>query len=516
MSWAETLRSPSGLKLGLLANFAGTGWGAIMQFACVPLYLKFLGVEGFGLIGFYLMLQTLFQVMDLGLSPTINRELARHSVQPTIAGKARELVRTLEIGYWLIGIALGASLVLAAPWIATHWIKSGELSATKISHAVMLMGALSIFQWPISFYQGALMGLDRQALFNSLKIAMVSLSNGGAVLVLWLVSPTITAFLIWQSAVSAVQAVTIAICLWQSLPASGQPARFQIAAVRGVWRFAAGVSGITLIGLIVSQADKLIVSRMLPLKVFGYYSLAWAVSNILLIISGAVFNVVFPNLSAHVATGNLPALRESYHRGAQLMAVAVLPVAILLALFSFEILSIWTRNVETAGFDALILSILVAGSALNALLYLPYALQLSFGWTRLALIAGLTSMVIVIPVMLGLTHRFGPAGTASAWLALNAVNMVVLPPIIHRRLLRGDVWRYFGDVGWPLLAAAVACLIGRLAFPYTESLTVKLAFLLVLWVAAVGSALLVAPYIRGWALTQLTSMKIRFSNTTIG
>ena len=79
----------------------------LLQMACVPLYIRFLGVEAYGLIGFYLMLQAILQVLDLGLSPTMNREMARYSVQPEKADEARDLVRTLELGYWLIGLMIG-------------------------------------------------------------------------------------------------------------------------------------------------------------------------------------------------------------------------------------------------------------------------------------------------------------------------------------------------------------------------------------------------------------------------
>src|SRR5204862_2105772 len=96
-------------------NFAGVGWSALVQIACVPLYLRFLGIEAYGLVGFYLMLQAILQVLDFGLSPTMNREMARYSVQPEKAAEVRDLVRTLEACYWLIGIAIGAVMLATAP-----------------------------------------------------------------------------------------------------------------------------------------------------------------------------------------------------------------------------------------------------------------------------------------------------------------------------------------------------------------------------------------------------------------
>jgi O-antigen/teichoic acid export membrane protein len=507
-------KSPSGLKFGLLANFAGTGWSAVVQLACIPLYVKFLGIEGYGLLGFYLMLQTLLQVLDLGLSPTVNREMARYSVQPERAAEARDLVRTLEIGYWLIGLILGAALLAAAPWMATHWIKSSALPVSSIVQAVMLMGILAVFQWPVSFYQGALMGLHRQVLFNTLKAVAVTLSNGGAILVLWRISPTIKALLLWQVAISAAQSVLIAFLLWSSLPSSGRPARFNPAIIRGVWRFAAGMSGITLIGLILTQVDKVLVSKLLTLKVFGYYSLAWTLANGLLIISSAVFNVIFPRMSAQVAAFDENGIRQSYHRGAQLMAVMVLPLAAVFAFFSFEILRLWTGSTETAAFDAPILSVLVVGSALNALLYLPYALQLAFGWTKLSFVAGLLSVAIIIPSLFPMTKYFGALGAASMWTGLNLVNMLIAVPIMHRRLLRGEAWRYFMDIGFPLICTMGIAMLGRLVCSDLTSPVMTLACVSIIWLGCLVVAILAAPQVRSWALAQAMSAKLQYDNAT--
>jgi O-antigen/teichoic acid export membrane protein len=498
------------LKLDLASNFAGVGWAFLVQIVCIPLYLKFLGIESYGLIGFYLMLQTILQVLDFGLSPTMNREMARYSVQAGKAAEGRDLVRTLEAGYWLIGIAIGAVILAVAPVIATHWIKAGAISVRTVTRAVMIMAVLSVFQWPLSFYQGALMGLGRQVQFNCLKVAMVTLSQGGSVLVLWLVSPTITAFLAWQAAAAFVHALLIAVLVWSSLPAADRSARFDLTNVRKIWRFAAGMSGIALIGLTLTQVDKVIISKLLSLRIFGYYTLAWAAANGLLVIAVAVFNVIFPRMSAQVAVGDESGISESYHRGSQLMAVLVLPLAAVLSLFSFDILLLWTRSSETATMAAPILRVLAIGSALNALLYLPYALQLAFGWTKLNLLAGLLSIAIVVPVMFPVTKHFGPVGAATVWAVLNILNMLVVVPITHRRLLPGEVWGYFRDVGLPLASAIGMAMLGKLIFASPSSSVKTVAVLSGVWLGSSVMAVLAAPRIRSWTLARVVNAKLQY------
>jgi len=359
------------------------------------------------------------------------------------------------------------------------------------------------------------MGLGRQVLLNVIRISQSALASGGAVLILWLISPTIRAFLLWQAAVSAAQVFLVAIFLWKSLPIADRAPRLSFGLVRNLWGFAAGMSGIALTSLILTQIDKVLVSKLLSLRLFGYYTLAWVVANGLLVISGAVFNVIFPRMSAQVAAGDENGIRQSYHRGSQLMAVLVLPLAAILAFFPFEILRLWTRNSETARIAAPILGVLVVGSALNAVLFLPYALQLAFGWTKLSLIAGLSSIALVIPAMFTLTKHFGAVGAATVWVALNLVNMIAVVPIMHRRLLPREAWGYFRDIGLPLIATIGLTALGRLIFRNLTSPATVLAALSSVLLGSFAVAVLAAPEIRSWALLQLMNTKRKY-NKQIG
>jgi O-antigen/teichoic acid export membrane protein len=485
----------SGFKLELLASFAGTGWSGLIQLACIPAYIKFMGIEAYGLIGFYVVLQAMLQVLDLGLSPTMNREMARYSVQPEKGAEARDLVRTLEIGYWLIGLIIGTGILAASHWLAVHWIRASAVPERNVTQAVMLMGLLAVFQWPVSFYQGGLMGLRQQVPMNALRVTAATVNNMGGVLILWLVSPTIQAFLVWQVCINVLNVSALAVFLWKKLPASNRAARFDLLVTRKVLHFAAGMTGIAIISLVLTQADKILVSKLFSLKMFGYYALAWSLANIPLVMAGCVFSVVFPQMSSLVSKGDQDAISRSYHRGSQLMAVLILPAAAVCSLFSFELLRLWTANSETAAKTALIVSVLMLGSALNALLYLPYALQLAFGWTKLPFLAGVVSISILVPLMFPMTKYFGLVGAASIWVLLNVLNMFITVPLMHRRLLRRETWKYFSDIGLPLLGTLMTVTIGRFLFTSIESRFATLAALTGLWLVSFSVAVLLTPYV---------------------
>ena len=483
----------SRVKTNFFANLAGSGWTALVGLACTPLYIRFMGMEAYGLVGFYFMLQGVIQILDLGLSPTMNREMARYSVLPGKAGEARDFVRTLEVGYWAIGILVGGAVWYSAPYIASHWIKAGDIPPREVAHAVAVMGALTALQWPLTFYHGGLLGLQRQVLHNGITIATATLSGGGALLVLWLVSPTVSAFFTWQIAVSLFQAGVTTFALWRCLPESGRAARFDPAVTRGIWGFAAGMSGITITALLLTQLDKVILSKMLPLKVFGYYVLAGMVGNGLSgLLIAPMFNTIFPRFSALVAAGDERSLLEMYHGSTQVMAVMILPAATVIALFSPEIMQLWTGDPEIANSTAPIVSLLVGGTALNGLMNLPYALQLSHGWTRIGLAINAFFIATLVPAIVLMTRQYGAVGAASVWLGLNTVYMIIGVPLTHRRLLKGEAFRWFTkDVGIPLAGSLIIAGLARLIFPAFESpsrLLQASLLVLVLAITAAGSA----------------------------
>ncbi len=498
----------SRLKLNLLANFAGQGWSAIMGLAFIPIYIRLMGIEAYGLIGFYLTLQGVLQILDFGLSPTMNREMARYSVQPERATEARDFVRTLEVGYWALGVGIGLVIWFIAPFIATHWIKASELPIDIILQALRLMGVLSALQWPLSFYQGGLMGLQRQAAFNTLQIASSTLSNGGVILILWLVSPTIIAFLTWQIMVNALRVSLITVLLWRNLPRGPGQARFRPSLFQNSWRFAAGMSGITVLSLILTQLDKVLLSRLLTLKFFGYYTLAGIIANSLLTLVGPIFNTLFPQFSALVTVGDEAALKRLYHRSAQLLAVLILPAAAILFFFSFDILQIWTSNVETAYNTAPLVSLLVIGTALNGIQNVPYALQLAYGWTKIGLYMNSIALIPLILAISIMTARFGAIGAATVWVTLNVIYMLISIPIMHQRYLKGEARRwYLEDVGLPLAAAVGVVGVGRWFIGPSLPVFWSLISLVLVGLSAVSVAMLAAPHMRAWVLSQWARLK---------
>jgi len=437
------------LSKNLLLGLSSSIWSAVIGLAVVPFYLKHLGIEAYGLIGFFVTIQAVLSLLDMGMAPTINREVARCSASGHLK-EAGKLLHTLAVVYWCMAAVIALLILVLAPFISEYWLQSKQLSAQTISQAVILMGVVVACRWPIGLYQGAVIGAQRLAVSSVINMVMATVSSLGAVVVLVFVSPTIEAFFIWQAFVGLVYAITIRSAAWRII---GKPeqVRFEVNELKRIWRFTAGMSGVAVLGIILMQLDKVLLSRILSLEDFGRYALAGVVASGLYVLLTPTFNVIYPRLSAFVAAGETEKLINYYRTGTSMFLAVLLPISGLVVLLSEEILFLWTGDLAIALSTGPIVSLFLIGTTLNGVMHFPYALQLAYGMTRLPLKINFILIIVMIPTTIILASKYGAVGGAGAWAILNGIYLLIGTAFTHRSLLKdiGVKW-LLQDVGIPL------------------------------------------------------------------
>jgi O-antigen/teichoic acid export membrane protein len=464
-------------------------WSAGLGIAVVPLYLKYLGLEAYGLIGIFTTVQALFSLLDLGLAPAINREVARGSAEGNMH-PARELLHTLSLVYWLTAIFIALFAIVAAPMLAQHWLRFDHLSRETVRNALTLMGFVVACRWPIGLYLGALVGAQRVAISSSVTIVMSTAGNIGAVAILAWVSSRIEAFFLWQASVGVLYALAMRAAAWKAIGREAKIA-FSVPALTRIWRFSAGISGIAVSALLLTQIDKVVLSRLLSLSDFGQYSLATvAVSGLYLFIT-PTFNAVFPRFTALVVSGDTIQLTELYRLGTRLFGMLLFPLVMLLAVFARDLVHLWTGNSDLAAHVATVIALLSTGVALHGVMYFPYALQLAHGITRLPLMINLALVAIAAPLMTFLAWRYGINGGATAVLLLYVLYVIIGTWLTHRLLLKsiGMVW-VCRDVGAPLVVSLTVGAIGslflaRAMYSDVQKAGLALAMLLTAWTLSI-------------------------------
>ncbi len=493
------------VKTNILANFIGRIWGALLGILFVPLYLKYLSVEFYGIIGIFASVQAILFLLDVGLSPTVNREMARLSSFPEKFREMRDLARTLELPYWAVGILVTIITLLLSPLLAHYWIKSENISDTDITRFLMIMSIGFGFQWVGTFYSSGLLGLQRQVLLNVLNVIFGTLRSFGALIVLAYISPTIQAFLIWQTVVAVINAVVFALAFWKSLPKSEKKAEFRYDLLKSIWRYAAGMTGIGIVTLILTQLDKIILSKMLTLEQFGYYSLANSLAAMGLgMIISSIDAVYYPKFSQIVARNDTNEISQIYHQAAQTLSVFLIPSTLTLAFFAPEILQLWTNDQAIVDNASLLLALIAVGTGLNGFMHIPYFMQLANGMTKLAFWKNVVAIIILIPLMIYAINYYGAVGAAVVWCLLNFSYIVAEVPIMHRFLLKGEMKRwYFEDIGKIILVVIPVFIIGRLFVKYDFT---RLEFILSMASISIISfaiAVFSVPFLRNKAFTTL-------------
>jgi O-antigen/teichoic acid export membrane protein len=450
-----------------------------MGLAFVPLYIKYLGIEAYGLIGLFAVLQAWLSLLDMGMTPALNREMARYTGGNHSATSIRDLLRSVEIISVCVAVLMGLGIWSASDWLARDWLRAEELPINAVAQAFAIMGVVTALRFVEGIYRSAIIGLQRQVLFNVVNSLLATLRGLGAVGVLIWLSSTIEAFFVWQGLVSIISLGVMAVYTYRIIPEGERRGRFCMHALRGVGRFAGGMMGITFLALLLTQIDKILLSRLLPLSDYGYYTVATIVAGALHMLTGPIVQAWVPRLVELHAQDNQVELISKYHQGAQLVSVILGSAALIMVVFSETILQLWTHDAELSSRSATLLSLLALGNLLNGLMWIPYQTQLVYGWTSLATVVNIISVAIIVPAILWATPRYGAEGAAWVWVSLNAGYALIGVQFMYRKILMTEKWQwYLQDLLQPLLVASSIATFFAWAMPSDLAYTNKLAWLL--------------------------------------
>ncbi len=494
----------SRLGSNIIANYLGNAVIAAASIISIPFYIRYLGVEAYGLIGFFTTMQTVFTVLDFGMGNAVTREIARLSVEQDRSKieAIRNMVHTIGIIYWVIGLAIGAAVILCAPLIVKHWIIPVALDKGTLLEALMLMGVCIAVRWPYVVYAGGLIGLQLQVLHNVIRVSMEVLRIVGSIVILATVSQTIQVFLYWQAAIGLAMTLLATVFLWRRLPRAYHMPSFRVRQLLEMRRFMAGITGLTITSILLTQMDKVILSKILSLENFGYYAIANALAMGLYQVITPLSVAFYPRFAQLIALNKMEDLKYYYHYACQIMSLLVIPIALVIAIFSKEILNLWLHNPHTAEQTRVILSVLIIGTAINGLMTIPSTMQLAFGHTKVIFLLNAVFVLLLIPLLFIMTSHYGAVGAATVWVLLNAGYITFGAHIMYQRILPEEKWKWYkGDIIFPLVVSLVIVSGGSFLCHAAVSENIIPIILIITTGAAVLLSSLVMPHTRKLALS---------------
>ena len=460
------------LKSNILANYVSQIYVALIGIVTVPLYIKYMGAEAYGLVGFFAMMQAWFTLLDMGLTNTISRETARLRGGASDALSYRRLVRVLEAIFLVIALSGGGLLFAASDYIAQDWLQANQLPIAEVETAIQIMAALVALRWMCGLYRGAITGAERLVWLSGYNSLIATLRFIGVLPILMFVGATPTIFFSYQFAVAILEYTVFIFQAYRLFPSVSQSKRlpWSWAPLKPVLKFSLTIGATTSLWMLTYQTDKLLLSKLLTLSEYGYFTLAILIASTVGIVSSPIVTAIQPRMAKLEAEGDHAGLIRLYRHSTQVVAVIAGAIASTIMFFSEPFLWAWTGDINLAHQTAPILILYATGNCFLAVSGFQYYLQFAKGDLRLSFIGQCWYTLLIVPLFIWAAYQFGAIGTGYVWIAINVLFFVVWVPLVHHRFVAGLNKVWFGRDVLPIfiITATVAYFL-FLIMPQSDS-----------------------------------------------
>jgi len=482
----------------ILANYASQIYATVIGIVMVPLYIRYLGTEAYGLVGFFSMSQALFQMLDMGLTPTMARETARFNGGAIDALSLRRLLRALEGVFFGVAILGSAALMASADIISSSWLKAQQLPLEEVRNAIMLMAMIIALRWVSGLYRGAVTGFEYMVWLSGCNIAVATARFVLVIPFLAYVGATPTHFFGFQLAVAATETILLVSMTYRLLPPieTGKSVRWSWAPIRNVLKFSLSIAFTGSTWILVTHVDKLVLSKLLVLEEYAYFTLAVVLANGVVFISAPITSALLPRLNKLASRKDDEEFYRLYRQGTQSVAIVAIPAAAVLAAFAEEVLWIWTGNAHIARSAAPILTLYSLGTGLLSVASFPAHLQVAKGDLRLHVIGAALFVSILTPMLILASTRYGAIGAGYSWLCMNLLYFLFWIPKVHRRFKSNLHTEWLkDDIAGILFCSVVSTTSARYFVSWSDdrafaSLQLVAISAVILLIGAIGSSFL--------------------------
>lgn len=454
------------LKNTLVINYLSQGYVTLIGILIVPAYLRSMGPEAYGLIGFFSLLMTVFAMLDVGLSLTISREAARFRGLATNLQKFSELSLIIEVIFWCLGLLIACTVFFLSDYLSMQWLNIKNLQPETVFHSLNCMSVILLFRFVSGYYRGQIIGFEKLCWLASFNAGIATLRFVIVLPLLLYYSASPVVFFSYQVFVAFVELVLL-VKKSKGLFAHASLRSIVFADLNQVFsnlKFTASIGFTSIVWVLVTQVDKVVLSKMISLSEYGYFSASILVASGVLLLSTPLSTVIMPRLANLEAKKDLIQFEELYKTSTQFMVLVAGSVSLTLGFNAQEVLEIWTGDHDLVAFGAPVLMLYALGNGLLVLAAFPYYLQYAKGNMRLHILGNLIFLFLIIPAQISAVLHFGAVGAGLVWLAANFIFLTFWSPIVHNRFLKNFNKNWFvHDILFILIPKLIFCYIWYLA-----------------------------------------------------
>jgi O-antigen/teichoic acid export membrane protein len=477
-------------------NLVGSGAPMVVAFFCIPILIRHLGNDRFGVMTLAWALIGYASLFDFGLGRALTQLVAKKLG----AGEERDvptLAWTSLLLMLLLGLVGALLLVLASPWLVHHVLRIPSALQVETLRSFYLLGLTVPVVIVTTGLRGLLEAHQRFDLINVLRIPMGVFSFAGPLLVLPFANSLLPIVTILVFGRFAACIAHVLICL-RIVPGLRTWQGWERSTATSLLRFGGWMTVTNIVGPLMVTADRFLISALVSIAAVTYYATPYELVTKLLVIPHALIGVMFPAFSTSFAH-NAERTGLLFGRAVKLVFLALFPMTLLIIAFAGDGLGLWLGP-EFAHHGAKILQWLAAGVFVNSLALVPFTLIQGVGRPDATAKLHLLELPIYILVLWLLVQQSGIEGAAIAWTGRVAVDAFALF-FLARRFSpspASKLWKTLGPIGVGLLVLIVAAMPAGIEFKIIFLLLVYIAYAISAWfiVLSLEERLLVLSYLK--------------------
>lgn len=410
----------------LFANSFSQVWNAILGIIFIPLYVKLIGSESYGLVGFFGSFNILLSFLDLGLSALLSREFALSQRGSKYSATLFTLFRTVEILVLIIAFFFFLLIFNLSPWLSKNWFVLDSLNPSTVEICINYMGLIISLRLIEGIYKSVFYGLQKHVLINVINVIFSTSRSIGVIGALIWISSSIKFYFLWQMMSFALPVFVYAFLYYRSFSNEMLNIRFSLKSLKGNWKFAGGMFYLSIVSMFITQLDKVFLSRSVSLSEFGLYSIASSVSFMILFVSYPIVNTYYPILVELHNSETKLRFKNNFHKASQLVSFLASSLAFFLFFFTKEILVVWGLKLETVHSIEAVVKLLVLGNLMSAVILIPYQVYIAAGKIRLIMSIN-TFLVFIFPLLYFFSSKsYGTLGAAVIYSLFNITYFIIM------------------------------------------------------------------------------------------
>lgn len=406
---------------GVIWSLAGQGLPICVALICIPILIKHLGVERFGLLAFIWMIVGYSSLLDLG----IGRALTQGVAERLGRGDHESISAFIQTGIILLlifGIIVGFGLSISSGWIVKWGLKLPIHLGQEARDAITIL-SLAV---PIIVLGTAFRGiLEAHQCFGSINIIK---GLTGALLYLSSLGVLFWTREVWVIVVALVLVRLIETLAYMTMCLRLEPTMFSVVSlhtkyVKSIFGFGLWSTLNNLVGTLMTLAyiDRIFISAILGTGALAFYSTPFDMVLRILIIPTALMTVIFPVFSSF-GTKSSDQAQKLAEKATNIILYITAPVFMILVILAKPILLLWLGP-EFAMRSALNLQLFSIGTFAISLGYVPFALIQAMGRPDLTAKRHLLEIPFYLGISYAAIRSFGLNGSACVWLVWSFVDL---------------------------------------------------------------------------------------------